>query len=264
MSIINKIIDPAVLKDSYLNGSPFPHIVIDNFLNIELCEKLARDFPNHSADFWLKYNNPLEKKLLYNHIDKNMPESIRDVLHYLNADHAINFLEKLTGINNLHSDPFLHGGGMHCTKKGGKLDIHLDYCLHPTLNMERRINLIIYLNKDWEKSYGGNLELWSQGIDSCVQSIEPIFNRAVIFDTGDSSFHGHPEPLNCPDNISRKSLALYYLTEPRMGASTRYKAKFVARPQDSRDELIESFRQKRSGIAYCKDLYEKHEIDDEK
>ena len=261
-SIINPIIDPATLKDVYLTALPFPHIVVDNFLNTDLCENLLSDFPNHNEDFWLKYNNPLEKKLLYNHIDKNIPKSIGDVLHYLNSDNAINFLEKLTGLSDLHSDPFLHGGGMHCTKNGGKLDIHIDYCLHPTLKMERRLNLIIYLNKNWEPSYGGNLELWNKSVDCCVKSIEPIFNRAVIFDTGDNSFHGHPEPLNCPEEISRKSLALYYLTKPREGATERFKAKFVARPQDSSDENIESFRQRRSGID-CKNLYEKQKIDDE-
>ena len=256
MSIINPLIDPVALRDDYLSSSPFPHIVIDNFLNKDLCEKLLSDFPHHREDFWLKYNNPLEKKLLYNHIDKNMPESIGDALHHLNNSDTINFLEKLTGISSLHSDPFLHGGGMHCTKRGGKLDVHIDYCLHPTLKMERRINLIVYLNKNWEPSYGGNLELWNKYVNLCVQSIEPIFNRAVIFDTGDNSFHGHPEPLNCPEEVSRKSLALYYLTDPRVDVTERYKAKFVPRPQDPMDEEIETYRALRSGLSTAAKVYE--------
>lgn len=256
MQIISDKINFSELKERYVNAEPFPHIVIDNFLDEKFCEKLANNFPDHNADFWLKYNNPIEKKLLYNHLDNNMPPVIKDTLLYLNGDHTLKCIAELTGIENLVSDPDLHGGGMHCSKRGGKLDIHIDYSIHPKMNLERRINLILYLNKDWKEEYGGNLELWDKDVQNCIVKVRPVFNRAVIFNTGDISYHGHPDPISCPDNISRKSLALYYLTTPRKDATHRFKARFVARPQDSKDPEIEAFRIKRSGLDTAKDLYE--------
>ncbi len=169
---------------------------------------------------------------------------------------TFSILGDLTGIKGLVSDPDLHGGGMHCSKKGGKLDIHLDYSIHPKMKMERRINLILYLSKDWKEEYGGALELWDKDVQNRVQKIMPVFNRAAIFNTSDISYHGHPDPITCPDNIARKSLALYYLTPPQEGITERFKAKFVARPQDPKDKEIEEFRLKRSGLDTAKSLYE--------
>lgn len=246
----------SALRSQYVNAAPFPHIVIDNFLESDLAEKLYNNFPDHNADFWLKYNNPIEKKLLYNHLDDNMPKPIKEALLYLNGDDVLQKLTELTGIEKLVSDPGLHGGGMHCSKRGGKLDVHIDYSIHPKLNLERRINLILYLSKDWKEEYGGCLELWDKDVENCVKKVYPVFNRAVIFNTGDISYHGHPDPIQCPDNNSRKSLALYYLTVPRDEATKRYKARFVARPQDPKSEEIEQFRLKRSGLTTAKDLYE--------
>lgn len=255
MKVINDI-NFSSLRDQYINAEPFPHIVIDNFLNKEVCEKVLKVFPDHNAEFWMKYNNPIEKKLLYNHLDDNMPKFIKEVLLYLNGDKFLKCLTELTGVENLHSDPDLHGGGMHCSKRGGKLDIHIDYSIHPKMLLERRMNLIIYLNQDWKSEYRGELELWDKDMTHCIKKVTPLFNRAVLFDTGDISYHGHPEPLQCPEDMSRKSLALYYLTEPREGATQRYKARFVARPQDPKDQEIEEFRIKRSGLDTAKTLYE--------
>jgi hypothetical protein len=70
----------------------------------------------------------------------------------------------------------------------------------------------VYLNKNWQTEYGGNLELWSKDMKTCVKSVEPIFNRCVIFNTDEDSFHGHPDPLTTPEDRSRRSLALYYYT----------------------------------------------------
>ena len=145
---------------------------------------------------------------------------------------------------------------MHCTKRHGKLDVHIDYSIHPELNYERRINLILYLNSDWDSSYGGNLEFWDTDILNCIKSIEPKFNRAVIFNTSDISYHGHPNPLLCPENKCRKSLAWYFLTEPQADVTERYRAKFVARPSDPIDKETEEFRKKRSEVSKKDKLFE--------
>ena len=220
-----------------------------------MCKEIERSFPNHNENFWLKYNNPVEKKLLYNHLDDAMPNNIKKLLYSLNEPWFLENLNILTGIENLVSDPNFHGGGMHCTKRHGKLDVHIDYSLHPQMNYERRINLILYLNSDWESKYGGNLEFWDNNVSNCEKSIEPIFNRAVIFNTSDISFHGHPDPLNCPDHICRKSLAWYYLTKPQKNVTKRYRARFVPRPNDPKDKQIEEFRKQRSQVS-DKELFE--------
>ena len=123
------------------------------------------------------------------------------------------------------------GGGFHETSKGGKLGIHADFRINDKLHLNRRINMIIYLNKDWQDAYGGHLELWDQKMERKVHSIAPVYNRCVIFNTDADSFHGHPDPLTTPSNVTRKSLALYYYTaskriyEDSVAHSTMYKAR---------------------------------------
>ena len=118
----------------------------------------------------------------------------------------------------LYSDIGLNGGGWHIHKKGGKLNQHLDYSLHPKLGLERKLNIIIYLNSNWKKEWKGNLGFWSNESNkepgNLVREIEPKFNRAILFDTTQNSWHGLPEPVNCPKGEYRKSLAIYYLCKP--------------------------------------------------
>lgn len=253
---INPEINFADLQPTYVRAKPFPHIVIDNFFDRNHLQELQNSFPDHDKDFWLKYNNPIEKKLLYNHLDQNMPEKIKRTLIELNDFPFLKSMTALTGIENLISDPELHGGGMHCTKRGGKLDIHIDYSIHPKLKLERRLNLIVYLNEGWKQGFNGELELWNHDAKECIKKIQPLANRAVIFNTDDTSFHGHPDPLNGPHDFSRKSIALYYLTVPREQVTERYRARFVARPEDPKDQAIEDFRRERSGLNTGQQLYD--------
>ena len=169
--MINNEINFDELSKTYINNKPFKHIIIDNFLDIDLAKKLSFEFPDHNKDFWLKYNNPIEKKLLYNKIDENIPFSIKNLLLELNKKSFLKLISKLTKIDNLISDPDFHGGGMHCIKNGGKLDVHIDYSIHPSLNLERRINLILYLNQNWANEYGGCLELWDKKMTKCQKKV---------------------------------------------------------------------------------------------
>ncbi len=254
--IVAPSVDMSGLADGFVAGQPFPHIIIDNFLRPDIADALFQAFPDHQRDFWNVYANPLENKLTCNDWEV-MPAPISQALKALNDSAFCSELTKLTGIKGLVGDDGLHGGGMHCIKTGGKLDVHIDYRLHPNLGLERRLNLIVYLNKDWKDEYGGNLELWSADMAHCEQRIAPYFNRAVIFATEDTSYHGHPDPLTCPPETSRKSIALYYLSEPRENATERYRARFVARPQDDRSPEIEEFRKLRSGLTTGPDMYRK-------
>jgi Rps23 Pro-64 3,4-dihydroxylase Tpa1-like proline 4-hydroxylase len=232
----------------YQNNSPYPHIIIDNFLKDDIAKEVAESFPKQDNEFWFQYNNPIENKFATDDIRK-FPPIIAKVIHSLNSQELVSKVEKLMGVTELFSDPYLHGGGLHCSKNGGKLDIHLDYSLHPKLKMERRCNLILYLSPNWDENWGGHFEMWNQDISKCEKRVAPKFNRAVIFNTDDHSFHGHPDPITCPENVSRNSIALYYLTKPRENASSRPRARFFKRPQDPDDAALEEFRKKRSEVS---------------
>jgi len=137
------------------------------------------------------------------------------LLHQLNSSTFLNFLESLTGIQGIIPDPHFNGGGLHQIERGGYLKIHVDFNRHKRLKLDRRLNLLLYLNRDWQEEYGGHLELWDRDMNRCHQRILPIFNRCVIFNTNDFSYHGHPDPITCPEGMTRKSLALYYYSNGR-------------------------------------------------
>lgn len=120
------------------------------------------------------------------------------------------WLQELTGENALLPDPYLEGGGIHRIYSGGYLKVHADFNWNSRIHLYRRLNLLLYLNKDWQESWGGALELWSQDMKSCEKTIYPTMNTMAIFTTDDKSYHGHPHPMSCPVDVRRDSIALYY------------------------------------------------------
>ena len=201
---------------NYHNGLPFPNIVIENFFNEDYLNQILLDFPDLSKiKSSQKYLNKNEIKYANNDY-QNFPDSIKNFFEFLNSNMYLNFLQRLTSVKEkLIVDPQLNGGGLHEIKKGGVLKIHTDFNKHPSLKLDRRINVLIYLNKDWKDQYGGHLELWDKDMLGCKKKILPTFNKMVIFSTNDFSNHGHPDPVICPLNQSRKSIALYYFSEGR-------------------------------------------------
>jgi hypothetical protein len=200
------------LKASYQNENPYPHIVMDNFLEPEAAEHLLSVFPPIGDHGWIHYMHYNEKKHGLNKIEL-LPPFVQQVIKELNTPRFLDWVSQLTGIPNLIEDPTMEGGGLHQTARGGFLNLHADFTVHPHhRNWQRRANILIYLNKDWKEEYGGYLELWSRDMKRCVQKVAPIFNRCVIFNTEADTYHGHPDPLNCPPDRTRKSLALYYFT----------------------------------------------------
>lgn len=197
--------------EKYQKNSPYPHIVLDGFLKTPAAEKLANCFPGPQEDFWVRTRINDEIKSASTN-EGRFPEAIRSALYALNSAPVIQFLETLTGISGLLPDPFFQGGGIHQTLPGGKLGVHVDFNQLPKSHLYRRLNLLIYLNPDWQESYGGHLELWDPAGEKCQKKVSPLFNRCVIFTTTATSFHGHPIPLTCPPERTRNSLALYYYT----------------------------------------------------
>ena len=210
------------LSNQYQEAQPFPHIVIDKFLPETILNSVLDEF-NKNENWWydrVKWTEPYQVNKFYwphdietaNNMPNDLP-TISALVNYLNSPVMLKYLEELTGISNLISDELLMGGGLHKITSGGKLAIHKDYNVHPVKKMYRRLNLLIYLNKDWKQEWEGNLELWDKDHTKLEVSVEPLFNRAVIFTISEESLHGHPVPLNTPENVSRNSIALYYCTE---------------------------------------------------
>ncbi len=204
------------LKNQYSSADPFPHLQIDNFFSNEYLNSVLNEFPDLSnLTNSQNYKNQNEIKFANNDY-KHFPEKIKNFFNFLNSESFLNFLQTLTSINEkLLADEQLNGGGLHEIKTGGLLKVHTDFNKHPTNNFDRRVNVLIYLNKDWKEEYKGSLELWDKEMKECRQKILPSFNKMVIFSTTDFSNHGHPDPIDCPRNISRKSIALYYFSQGR-------------------------------------------------
>jgi hypothetical protein len=206
--------DPAALHESYAGALPFPHIVIDNLFPAGVLAAVLDDFPLPDDIPWQRFDSATEKKLGYT-FDTPLKPRLRSFLFEMGTPPVLRFIETLTGISGLIPDPYFGGAGPHQILPGGFLKVHADFNLHPLLKLDRRLNLIVYLNQDWREEYGGHIELWDREMKGCVSKVLPAFNRTLVFSTTDTSFHGHPEPLTCPAGRTRKSVSFYYYTNGR-------------------------------------------------
>jgi 2OG-Fe(II) oxygenase superfamily len=202
--------DVQALHERYRSAKPFPHIALDDVFPSDLLHAIVKEIeairvePNR--DFYATH-----RKRSISDLGRLPPVTARLVMD-LNSAPFLSFLEKVTGIESLIPDPYLEGGGIHQIGAGGFLKVHTDFNFNRKLDLHRRVNLLLYLNPDWQPEWGGALELWGKEMMSAGASYLPIFNRMVIFSTTDESYHGHPEPLACPAEVTRNSIALYYYT----------------------------------------------------
>ena len=205
-----------ISKGKYQNSKPYPHIIIKNFFDKDFLNLVLEEFPDLSKkQSSINYENKNEIKFA-NNDRKHFKKSTKKLFEYLNSTQFLNFLQKISSIKErILPDRSLSGGGLHEIKRGGVLKIHTDFNKHPSKNLDRRINVLIYLNKSWNKKYGGELELWNKKMNKCVKKILPSFNTMVIFSTNDFTNHGHPNQLKCPKLYSRKSIATYYFSKGR-------------------------------------------------
>ena len=219
-SILNKLEETELVEEAkklrsiYHEGEPFPNIVVDNFFDEDFLGNVLNEFPDLSSIADFDFKNDHENKLATNG-EYRLGANAKQLVRFMNSQPMLDYLSELTGIENLIPDPSLSGGGYHEIKRGGYLKIHADFNKLAKYNLDRRLNVLIYLNKDWLEDYGGYFELWDESMTKCEKKILPLFNRMAMFSTTSKSFHGHPDPLNCPENRSRKSIALYYYTNGR-------------------------------------------------
>ena len=220
------------LRRQFRANQPYPHLHLRGFLDPELAENLAREFPGLGTDAWTSYKHQNENKM---GLTKRslFPQQLGKVVDELNCPAFLHWLSQVTGISGLMADDSLEGGGLHQSGPGGFLNIHTDFSMHHYhSHWRRRVNLILYLNPAWREEWGGAIELWDRDVQHCVAKVPPVLNDALIFETNEISYHGFPEPLRCPPGESRKSVALYYYTlEPGTVASGR-STNYRARPND--------------------------------
>ena len=214
----NFIAAPFSLSRVYEKNEPFRNVVIDGFFNPDVLDSVVKDFPTPSEMGGKRFSSVHEKKYgSGTDIHHHVTPLVSDVILALTGELFRNWLLKVTKLKGLIADPLFKGAGLHQSQNGDKLDVHVDFNKltgHPKLeNVERRLNFLLYLNKDWNTDFGGQLEFWRKGDAKPVKKINPEFNRAVLFEASSRSFHGHPNPVSGPRGISRKSLASYYYTK---------------------------------------------------
>jgi hypothetical protein len=220
----------GALAQQYSSADPFPNIVLHDVLPADVLRSVAAEFPTPDA-METQYADDAQVKSMESRWER-LGTATRSVIAELNSGAFTHALERLTGYEHLVVDAELVGGGQHQIRRGGLLKVHADFDRHVRTGLDRRLNVLVYLNEPWEEAWGGHLELWDRDMTRAVVRVPPTLGTMVIFSTSNSAFHGHPDPLQCPEFTSRKSLALYYYTSP-IEIDGRRTTDFRARPGET-------------------------------
>ena len=204
----------TIKKEDFSSSEPFPNIELQNYWDNGILEKCFEEA--HKFEHWDGEKNFFAaRKRLYSTKHQHFPDNIKKVFNELCSQKFIDWLESFTGEKDLVADKNFTAGGISSVGKGGFLKIHTDPNWNPKVNLYMRIILIVYLNSDWKDEWGGHLELWDKQMKHCVKKIKPIINNMIIFSNNDHNFHGHPDPLDVPNEIRRKNLIMYYYSPIR-------------------------------------------------
>jgi 2OG-Fe(II) oxygenase superfamily len=244
---LTRMSETAAAHEAYRSARPFPHLVLDDFFDPALLERVVAEFPSPGDIDWQRFDNIHEIKLA-SAAEALFGPTTRLLLYHLNSITFLDFLGRVTGIDNLIPDPCFDGGGLHQIVRGGKLGIHTDFNRHPRYGLDRRLNLLLYLNRDWREEYGGHLELWNRDMTRCEAKLLPVFNRMMLFGTTSYTYHGHPDPLQCPEGTTRKSLALYYFSNGRPAEETAAEHSTLFRPR-SEEDFAPTLQQRLRSVA---------------
>ena len=220
--------------DAFVAAAPFPHVIIDDFLDAATCRAVAAEYPTfeQARALGFAFNAVNERKKIQITDSARFPPAVKALSDFLASPAFLADLSALTGIPNLLADPQLFGGGMHMTGPHGRLDVHVDFNRGEG-ELYRRLNLLLYLNPEWDEAWGGQIELWDPPVQHCAVSLSPVLGRCLIFETSQISFHG-VAPLTCPPDQVRRSFAAYYYTReaPAGGDAVMHGTLFRARPDE--------------------------------
>lgn len=240
------------IKNTEIIHEPFDHMVIDEFFDYNTAIKLAFEFPEFDSKLWYDYNNPLEVKKTMNFWDRFPPTTYQAFWELCSPEFTAVLSEKFGA--NLQADIGLNGGGWHIHGAGGKLNVHQDYSIHPKMPKQRKLNIIYHLSRDWENSWGGSLQLWTNDPKTnkpkdLAKVVDVRFNRAVIFDTTQHSWHGFAGKLTCPDYAYRKTLAAYYVQNPDSTVEDRFRAEFAPSETQKDDPSVLQLIEERKKVT---------------
>lgn len=228
-------IDDAAWQREMAEAPAFPHFCIDDFLDPAFAAEVHDAFPSYDDALGMgrSFNAVNEKRKIQITDSSKFPAPILALHELLASDEFVQRLSQVSGVPNLLADPGLSGGGIHETNGGGRLDVHIDFNYNEEMKLFRRLNLLIYFNRDWKDEYGGVLDLWDRDVKHCVGRYAPVFNRCVGFETSEISWHG-VTPLACPPDVVRKSFAVYYYTReaPPGWDGAKHSTVFKARPSE--------------------------------
>jgi len=244
------------LNQTFTKSKPYNHIIIDNFLNKEVIDDIVLEFPPFNDHNWYSYDNPLEIKKASNNWNLFGPKTYQYFSHVLSQE----FTNRLNIILNgntekIYPDIGLHGGGYHSLKSGGKLNPHLDYSIHPKMGLQRIVNIILYVTPNWKPEWGGSLGIWSGTNNEPINlenKIDCFFNRAVIFNTIQNSWHGICNKIESPEGITRNSLATYYLHNPSGDHEQHLRVRYAPTEDQKGDKIIEDLIIKRQSSDFTK------------
>jgi hypothetical protein len=202
-------------RDVYANARPYPHVVLDGFLGEDLARELAAAYPGPTHPGWTRKDYD-EQAARLGQLQRSGFEGVDGGLRHLLAELSgmafLEFLQTLTGVSGLIPDPHFRGAGMHLTLPGGHLALHVDFNRDRFRALSRRVTVLYYLNPDWQPAWGGELELWNEDASRCEARIAPLLDRLVVMAHGETSWHGHPTPLACPEGRGRAVVAAYFYT----------------------------------------------------
>lgn len=216
-----EFIDSTKLKNNlneyvkqWNSKTPFRYLIVDDFLIPEKAELILKNYPAVDHGEW-DGTTYINQKNKFQQRDFATDSVFTKIFKELNSSEFLKDVERITGIEDLIADEKLFGGGLHQSINGAFLDVHVDYNIHPETKLHRRLNILVYMNKDWRDEYEGHLQLWDMEKKEMIGNIAPHFNRMVMFETNEISYHGHPKPIKTPQGVTRKSLAAYYYTNTR-------------------------------------------------
>jgi hypothetical protein len=233
--MLNQPLDLERLHSEFVSAKPFPYLKIDNFLNEDFARSVSGAYPSFDTALvqGRSFSAVNERKKVQITDSSKFLGPVAKLNEFLASRQFLSDLAQITGISRLLADQQLVGGGMHITGPGGHLDVHIDFNYIEDRALHRRLNLLLYLNPEWDPAYGGQLQLWNTDVSECVATFDPEFNRCVIFETSDISFHG-VVPVSSSAKFPRKSFATYYYTEeaPAGWDGKSHSTIFKARPDE--------------------------------
>jgi hypothetical protein len=197
---------------------PYRHLVIDDFYDPALAKVCLDTFPALGDPSW-EHQNDADIEVKYRTTWKSefdVPDGIIDAVRILNSAEVLKAIGDRVGVPKIVPDPYFTGGGLNITTRGGLLDVHVDGNYHDATGLNRRLNALVYLTPGWQPEWGGEFGIYDKTGQNCIKKVAPLFNRLVVFDSHDFSFHGLPDPVAFPEGVPRRSIILYYYTkEPR-------------------------------------------------